>query len=98
MIDLHELANRPGWGKAHSELSRAGHPTEKPRSADEIEYCVTVQGPFGDRQDIEVMAESVSDAIARARECVERAGLVGFIPNVCDLDQEVRIVSVAAYD
>ena len=97
MIDLHKLANTPGWGKAHSQLCREGHPTERPRSEGLIEYRVDLEGPRGDRVVLEVMAESVSDAVTQAKNSAWHFDLLEIDPYV-DEDDDIQVVSVSAFD
>ncbi len=96
-VDLHKLANLPGWGEAHSELCRAGHPTERPRSADIIEYQVQMEGPRGGIADVNVMAESVTDAIRQARHMASEFELLDVVWSVDD-EEDIKITRVCAYD
>lgn len=91
--DLERLVNLPGAGKAHSELCRAGHPTDYPRFDGEIEYSVHVQGPYGHRMWIEVMADSLEKAEARAVEIIKMRELLPCKPFEGDMMEVIEVVA-----
>lgn len=92
-VDLHELANTPGAGKADRALAQAGHPRE-PSPGLSREYEVDVEYEIAVRRTVTVTAESENQALDRARTLVEQdpgqvAGAVlSVVVDMCSIDSE----------
>ena len=66
-IDLHQLANQPGFGTADRILTQSGHPKE---GAVPTEWEIEVEYSVGYRDTITVEASCESDAKRKAEEMV----------------------------